>query len=42
MINKLMTEIKKKNAPIAVGLDPNLSMIPEHIMKAAVAEYVAE
>ena len=39
MINKLMTEIKKKNAPIVVGLDPNLSMIPVHIMKAAVEQY---
>ena len=38
MINKLIEEISKKNAPIVVGLDPNLSMIPEHIMKKAIEE----
>ncbi|MCR5368429.1 MULTISPECIES: orotidine-5'-phosphate decarboxylase [Eubacterium] len=39
MINKLMNEIKKKNAPVVVGLDPNLSMIPDHIMNKAIKEY---
>ena len=39
MINKLVAGIKKTNAPIVVGLDPTLKMIPEHIMKAAIAEY---
>ena len=39
MINKLVAQIKKTNAPIVVGLDPTLKMIPEHIMKAAIAEH---
>ena len=28
MINKLVSEIKKKNAPIVVGLDPMLNYVP--------------
>ena len=39
MINKLITNIKKTNAPIVVGLDPMLSYIPEHVKKKAFAEY---
>lgn len=39
MINRLVEQIQKKNAPIVVGLDPTLNMIPDHIMKAAVKEY---
>ncbi len=39
MINKLVASIKKTNAPIVVGLDPTLKMIPDHIMKAAIAEH---
>ncbi len=39
MINKLVNEIKKKNAPIVVGLDPMLSYIPSHIVDASVAEF---
>ena len=39
MINKLVAQIKKTKAPIVVGLDPTLKMIPEHIMKAAIAEH---
>ena len=39
MINKLVEEIQKKNAPIVVGLDPMLSYIPEHITKKAFDEY---
>ncbi len=39
MINKLTSKIKKLNAPIVVGLDPMLNYVPEHIQKAAYAEY---
>ena len=39
MINKLIDNIRKTNAPIVVGLDPMLSYIPEHIQKKAFAEY---
>lgn len=39
MINKLITQIKKTEAPIVVGLDPTLKMIPEHIIKSAIEEY---
>jgi len=39
MIQKLIENIKKTNAPIVVGLDPMLSYIPEQIQKAAFAEY---
>jgi len=39
MISKLISQIKEKNAPIVVGLDPMLSYIPEHLLKAAFAEY---
>lgn len=39
MINKLISNIKKTNAPIVVGLDPMLSYIPEHVQKKAFAEY---
>ncbi|MCD7885074.1 MAG: orotidine-5'-phosphate decarboxylase [Lachnospiraceae bacterium] len=39
MIQKLIANIKKTNAPIVVGLDPMLSYIPESITKAAFAEY---
>lgn len=38
MINKLIKNIKKTNAPIVVGLDPMLSYVPEHIRKKAFAE----
>lgn len=38
MISKLISEIKKKDAPIVVGLDPMLSYIPEHIMAKAVKD----
>lgn len=37
MINQLVSNIKKTNAPIVVGLDPMLSYIPEHILKRAYA-----
>ncbi len=39
MINKLVEQIQKKNAPVVVGLDPMLSYVPEHITKAAFEEY---
>ncbi len=38
MINKLIENIKRTNAPIVVGLDPMLSYIPEHIAREAFAE----
>ena len=39
MINKLISNIRKINAPIVVGLDPMLNYIPEHIQKKAFAEF---
>lgn len=38
MINKLIANIKKTNAPIVVGLDPMLSYVPEHIKEKAFKE----
>ena len=35
MISRLIDQIVKKDAPVVVGLDPMLSYIPEHILKAA-------
>lgn len=35
MISKLISEIVKKNAPVVVGLDPNMKFIPGHILDAA-------
>jgi len=39
MINKLVANIQKTNAPIVVGLDPMMNFIPEHITKKAYAEH---
>ena len=39
MINKLISNIRKTNAPLVVGLDPMLNYIPEHIQKKAFAEF---
>lgn len=39
MINKLVKEIKAKNAPIVVGLDPMLSYVPKHILDAQIKEH---
>lgn len=39
MINQLTAKIQKTGAPIVVGLDPMLKFVPEHIKKAAFAEY---
>ncbi len=39
MINRLVQNIKRTNAPIVVGLDPMLNYIPEHVQKKAFAEF---
>ncbi len=39
MINKLVANIKKTNAPIVVGLDPMMKFIPKHIQKKAFEEF---
>lgn len=38
MINKLIANIKRTNAPIVVGLDPMMKFVPEYIKEAAFAE----
>lgn len=38
MIDKLIENIKKVQAPVLVGLDPNLSYVPSYIRKKAIAE----
>lgn len=39
MINKLVKKIQQTGAPIVVGLDPTMKLVPEHIQKKAFAEY---
>ena len=39
MINQLIKNIRKTNAPIVVGLDPMLNYIPEHVQEKAFKEY---
>lgn len=39
MIDRLVENIKKTNAPIVVGLDPMLAYVPEHIKTEAYREY---
>lgn len=39
MIQKLIQNIQRTDAPIVVGLDPMLSYIPEHITKKAYEEF---
>ena len=39
MINKLIANIKKTQAPIVVGLDPTMKLIPESIIKKAIKEH---
>ena len=39
MIDKLIESIKKKQAPVMVGLDPTMKLVPEHIREKAFAEY---
>lgn len=38
MINKLVANIKKTNAPIVVGLDPTMKLIPKFLMDKAIKE----
>lgn len=38
MINRLIEKISQTQAPVVVGLDPMLSMIPEHILSKAYSE----
>ena len=38
MINKLIEGIKKTEAPIVVGLDPTLKLIPDYLMNKAVED----
>ncbi len=39
MIHVLTEKIKKMEAPIVVGLDPTMKLVPEHIKQKAFAEY---
>ena len=39
MINKLVEQIQKKDAPVVVGLDPMLGYVPEHLTKKAFEKY---
>ncbi|MCR5701916.1 MAG: orotidine-5'-phosphate decarboxylase [Lachnospiraceae bacterium] len=39
MINELVKKISDLNAPVVVGLDPMLSYVPDHIIKAAFDKY---
>lgn len=39
MINRLIANIKRTNAPIVVGLDPMMQFVPEYIKAANFAEY---
>lgn len=39
MINQLIANIKKKHAPIVVGLDPMLSYVPGHLLKKSYAQF---
>lgn len=39
MVQKLIDEITKKNAPVVAGLDPMLSYVPQHIQKKAFDEF---
>lgn len=41
MINKLVENIKKTNAPIVVGLDPTLALIPDSVLQRNYKEYGA-
>ena len=42
MIQRLIAEIKKKNAPVVVGLDPTLAMLPSQLLPQGMkgAEYL--
>ena len=39
MIQKLIEQIEKKNAPVVVGLDPMLSYVPDQVKERAFAAY---
>lgn len=39
MIEKLLKKIDKKNAPVVVGLDPDLSFLPISVLNASVERY---
>lgn len=39
MIDRLTEKIRKTQAPIVVGLDPTMKLIPGHVLKRAFAEY---
>ncbi len=39
MIERLIDKIKEKGAPIVVGLDPQLSFLPEKLQKEMLSEY---
>lgn len=39
MISELVKKIKEKNAPVVVGLDPNMKFIPEAIVRDAAREH---
>jgi len=39
MINKLVKKIQATGAPIVVGLDPTMKLVPEHIQKKAYTEF---
>lgn len=39
MISRLINRIEKTSAPIVMGLDPTLQLIPEHIQKQAFSEF---
>ena len=39
MINKLVSKIQKTNAPIVVGLDPTLSLIPDAVKNTAYEQF---
>lgn len=41
MINKLIENIKKTNAPIVVGLDPTIKLIPDSVLEKNYKEYGA-
>ena len=42
MIRKLMDAVREKNAPVVVGLDPNLSFIPAELLEESRREALAQ
>lgn len=39
MISKLVAEIRKKNAPVVVGLDPQMKFLPRHLLQDAMRHH---